>query len=263
MIISTVNVNGIRAAVRRGMMQWVQEQSPDVLLLQEVRAPAAVAAEQLGEDWLVTTHPSDLKGRAGVAVALRRERFEGAQVTVQTGLGPEDTAADTGRWLEVCIDGDLTVVSAYLHSGSVGTEKQDAKMAYLPRVQRRLADLKARGSALVAGDFNVVRDQRDIKNWKPNHNRTAGVLDEEMVYLNRWAEDWRDVVRDLAGDRQGPYTWWSWRGKAYDNDAGWRIDYQYATADLAQHAESFSVYRAPTWESRFSDHAPVTVHYRR
>ncbi len=262
--VSSVNVNGIRAATRRGMMEWLAIENPDVLLLQEVRAPAVIAQQQLGDGWHVITHESELKGRAGVSVALNRETYPDPDFEVTTGLGPDDTDVDSGRWLEVELPNNLTVVSAYLHSGSVGTPKQEAKMSHLPRVEARLAELSARGAALVAGDFNVVRGESDIKNWKGNYNKSSGVLDEEMEFLNRWVEQqgWSDVVRNLAGDIQGPYTWWSWRGKAYDNDAGWRIDYQYVTEELAASAESFTVFRAPTWDARFSDHAPVTVRYR-
>ena len=105
----------------------------------------------------------------------------------------------------------MRVVSAYFHSGEKDTPKQEAKMAHLPRIGARMAELLAEEagggmSSLVCGDFNVVRSQADIKNWKPNHNKRAGVLDEEIAFLNQWVvEGWRDAVRDLAGDVQGPY----------------------------------------------------------
>ena len=100
------------------------------------------------------------------------------------------------------------------------------------------------------------------KNWKPNHNKRAGVLDEEIAFLNQWVDEgWRDTVRDLAGDVQGPYSWWSWRGQAFVNNAGWRIDYQYATPALGERARSFKIGRADEYAERFSDHAPVSVTY--
>lgn len=140
-------------------------------------------------------------------------------------------------------------------------------MAHLPRIGARMAELLAEEvdggmSSLVCGDFNVVRSQADIKNWKPNHNKRAGVLDEEIAFLNQWVDEgWRDTVRDLAGDVQGPYSWWSWRGQAFVNNAGWRIDYQYATPVLGERARSFEIGRADEYAERFSDHAPVSVTY--
>ncbi|XCB30483.1 hypothetical protein RQN30_03550 [Arcanobacterium hippocoleae] len=103
----------------------------------------------------------------------------------------------------------------------------------------------------------------DIKNWKSNHNRTAGVLDSEIAYLDGWITelDYVDVQRHLSPETQGPYTWWSQRGKAFDNDAGWRIDYQLATPELAESAQSFSIDRASEYAARWSDHAPLIVEY--
>ena len=117
--------------------------------------------------------------------------------------------------------------------------------------------------ALMAGDLNVVRSEKDIKNWKPNHNKTAGVLDEEIAHLEGWfSQGWVDVQRQLAGpDAQGPYTWWSQRGKAFDNNTGWRIDYQVATPALAKKAQDFSIGRASSYAERWSDHAPLEVIY--
>lgn len=264
--IASVNVNGIRAAMRKGMDSWLVSSGVDIVLAQEVRAPDDITAELFGPDWYVANYSSVLKGRAGVAVAIRCE--SGLSATqVRTDAITDEVDADSGRWIEVDIAGaqsDITVVSAYLHSGELGTEKQDFKYSHLDRVTERLAELAAeKERVLVAGDFNIVHTERDIKNWKPNHNKRAGVLDEEIAYLDTWMEGdtWVDVARKLNGDVQGPYTWWSWRGKAFDNDAGWRIDYQMATSTMAEKALSTRVDRANAYDKRFSDHAPLIVEY--
>lgn len=271
--VSTINLNGIRAAHKRGLADWIDMHRPDVLLLQEVRAPEDIAAELLGDSWRVFSYPCEIKGRAGVSVALDRNSplLQGGEPVVRMGLSENELPVDSGRWIEVDADlgGPLTLVSAYFHSGQKDTPKQDAKMAHLPLIEARMAELHAAAEvagrqALVAGDFNIVRSERDIKNWRPNHNKTAGVLDEEIEFLDRWVDrGWVDVARQIAGDAQGPYTWWSWRGKAFDNDAGWRIDYHYATPGLAAGAVESSVFRAPSYDQRFSDHAPLTVRYLR
>ena len=107
-----------------------------------------------------------------------------------------------------------------------------------------------------------MRGKADSKSWEPNQNRSAGVRDEESAFRNEWVgEGWRDTVRDLAGDVQGTYSWWAWRGQAFVNNAGWRIDYQYATPALGERARSFEIGRADEYAERFSDHAPVSVTY--
>ena len=265
MKITSINLNGIRAAVKRGFLDWIAVEDPDVLLMQEVRADTQITEDILGQEWLLATEPCRIKGRAGVAIAVRRGRA--TLDDVRAGLGDADTDVDSGRWIEGVVTADsqsVRVVSAYFHSGEKDTPKQEAKMAHLPRIGERMAEILASGEkAVVCGDYNVVRSRQDIKNWTPNHNKRAGVLDEEIVFLNDWVDTgWHDVVRDLAGDVQGPYTWWSWRGKAFDNDTGWRIDYHYATPTLASTATAFAIGRAQSYDQRFSDHAPLTVTYQ-
>ncbi|MDK8275323.1 exodeoxyribonuclease III [Varibaculum cambriense] len=276
--IATVNVNGIRAAFRKGMDTWLEQANPDVVLAQEVRASEEITSELFGDDWQVAVNASQLKGRAGVAVAVRKSS-PWYLADSQADTVPVEVPQDGGRWLEALLtrenqggkeDAQLRVISAYFHSGEVGTEKQDHKMAHLERIGKRLEQLmnaetsseNTKPLVLVAGDFNVVHTELDIKNWKPNHNKRAGVLDEEIAFLDRWREQgWVDVARTLAGQVQGPYSWWSWRGKAFDNDAGWRIDYQLATPALAALARTQQVDRAAAYDQRFSDHAPVVVSY--
>lgn len=265
MRISTCNVNGIRAAAKKGMGQWIAKARPDVLLLQEVRAPEELVAPLVGEGYQVFPWECEIKGRAGVAVAVR----EGIAVgEVRKGVEGAQGAVHTGRWLELELpELNLRVVSAYLHSGDVDSpEKMEAKYVHLDAVEARLRELSSQEGSemlLVGGDFNIVHTPLDITNWKPNHNKRAGVLDEEIAYLDRWigALGLVDAQRLFTGDEQGPYTWWSQRGKAFDNNTGWRIDYQLVDAHLAQKATGFSIDRASSYDARFSDHAPLNVEY--
>ncbi|MDP9832018.1 MULTISPECIES: exodeoxyribonuclease III [Trueperella] len=273
MLVATVNVNGIRAAARKGMGEWIDATDADVILFQEVRAPEDLAAGLIGDRYRVIQQASVLKGRAGVAVAVKADYELGpTRLGLQAGLAPADATlaeppVDTGRWVEVDVPAlDTTFVSAYLHSGVAdNAEKMAAKYAHLDRVTQRLDELRSDrplAHVLVAGDFNIVHTPLDIKNWKPNHNKTAGVLDREIAYLDRWFEDYVDTQRRLVGEVQGPYTWWSQRGKAFDNDAGWRIDYQMTSPDLAALAVDARVDRASQYAKRWSDHAPLVVTYR-
>ncbi len=270
MRITTCNVNGIRAAVRKGMQEWLAASAPEVLLLQEVRAPEELVPDLIGPDYQVFTRACDIKGRAGVTVAVRNGIVVGEVrdgVAGHTdGIPNEQIPVDTGRWLEVDLpEQNLTVISAYLHSGDAKSEdKMASKYAHLNLVTRRLEELKNSGrNILMAGDFNIVHTPLDITNWKSNHNRTSGVLDPEIAYLDRWFGElgYVDVQRSLTGEDQGPYTWWSQRGRAFENNVGWRIDYHLVNPELAALARDFQIDRADSYETRWSDHAPLTVTY--
>jgi exodeoxyribonuclease-3 len=265
--IASVNVNGLRAAYKKGMAEWLAPREVDILCLQEVRAPDAIVHELLGEGWHILHAEAEAKGRAGVAIASRTE-----PVATRSGIG-DDYFATAGRWVEadyIVRDAagqasQLTVASAYVHSGEAGTPKQDDKFRFLDVMVNRLPELaKHSDHALVVGDLNVGHTELDIKNWKGNVKR-AGFLPEERAYFDRFFGEeigWKDVHRGLAGNVDGPYTWWSQRGQAFDNDTGWRIDYHMATPALAAAAVSAVVDRAPSWDTRFSDHAPLVVDYR-
>lgn len=260
MRVVTANVNGIRAAVRRGGLDWLTGRGADVLALQEVRATEAQLAKVLEgsvfESWNRSHAPSATAGRAGVAV-LSKHPITGTVV----GLPGFE---DDGRWVEATVDLDgtpVTVCSAYVHTGEAGTPKQDDKFAFLEAMGARMAELVER-DAVVTGDFNICHTTRDLKNWKGNRGK-SGFLPEEQKHLTSWFESgWVDVVRERAGDVDGPYTWWSWRGKAFDNDSGWRIDYVLDSPSLAARVERFDVGRAAAYSERWSDHAAVVVDHR-
>jgi exodeoxyribonuclease III len=269
--IATVNVNGIRAAFRKGMGSWLDARDVDILALQEVRASTEDLQGLLGDAWDIVHDPATAKGRAGVAIASRHR----AHIhRVELGTTEFDSA---GRWLEADYEiGSkvVTVVSAYVHSGEAGTEKQDAKYTFLDAMEARLPELQKHNPlAVVMGDLNVGHRTLDIRNWKGNVKR-AGFLPEERAYFDRilGAEGdaryndgaglgWVDVGRKAAGEVDGPYTWWSWRGQAFDNDTGWRIDYQLASPALAAKVKNYAVDRAAAYDERWSDHTPVVVDY--
>ena len=268
--VATANVNGVRAAVRRGMGPWLSGRAPDVLALQEVRAPDDALVEALGEGWHVVHEEAAAKGRAGVAVASRTE-----PAAVRTGLAPAGVDAGaydhSGRWVELDVVLDeassgaplLTAVSTYVHTGEADTPRQVEKYAFLDAMLARMTELAADGRhVLVMGDLNVAHREADLKNWKGNLKK-AGFLPDERAFFDRLFGEhgWVDVVRAAAGEGPGPYTWWSWRGKAFDTDAGWRIDYQIASPGLAARAVKAEVDRAPSYAQRWSDHAPVVVEY--
>ncbi|GAA2385559.1 exodeoxyribonuclease III [Streptomyces glaucosporus] len=260
--ISTVNVNGLRAAAKKGYTEWLAATEADVVCLQEVRAEPDQLPDGVGEPegWHAQYAPAAAKGRAGVAVLTRR-----APERVQVGFGVTEFT-DSGRYLEVDLPG-LTVASLYLPSGEVGTERQEEKERFMAAFLPYLAGLRERAAAegrevLVCGDWNIAHREADLKNWRANR-KNSGFLPEERAWLGRVFDEagYVDVVRRLHPDQEGPYTWWSYRGRAFDNDAGWRIDYHVATEGLARRAVKAIVERAADHAGRWSDHAPVTVVY--
>jgi exodeoxyribonuclease-3 len=259
----TANVNGIRAAARRGGLPWLARSGADVVCLQEVRASDDHLAEALADAGLAHLHVAHTeaaaKGRAGVAILTVAPHLD-----VRVGVGPAEFA-DTGRWVEVDVDtalGPVTVASTYVHTGEATDQaRQSEKYRFLDAVEARLVALRGAGAeAIVCGDLNIAHREVDIKNWKGNRGK-AGFLEDERAYLTRWLDEhgWSDLGRDLGGDGPGPYTWWSWRGRGFDTDGGWRIDYALATPGLAARAVKADVGKAATYAERWSDHAPLTV----
>jgi exodeoxyribonuclease-3 len=272
--IASINVNGIRAATRKGMIAWLENADVDIMALQEVRATEAELRAAL-PGWQLINDEAVAKGRAGVAVASRS-----SWIDVRRVLG-DDTLDSAGRWLEVDFDVDgerLAVVSAYVPTGEADTPRQDAKWAFLDAMEERMPRLAAESPlALIMGDLNVGHRELDIRNWKGNVKR-AGFLPRERAYFDRFLGEagtpitgvdgsvgpglgWVDIGRRFHGEVDGPYSWWSSRGKAFDNDAGWRIDYHLATPAMAQRVIDYRIVRAPSWDTRWSDHAPVVADY--
>ncbi|MCX4550399.1 exodeoxyribonuclease III [Streptomyces sp. NBC_01500] len=260
--VTTVNVNGLRAAAKKGFVEWLAQTSADVICLQEVRAEPQQLTDEVREPagWFTVHAPAAAKGRAGVSLYARREPER-----VQIGFGSEEFDG-SGRYAEIDLPG-VTVASLYLPSGEVGTERQDEKIRFMAELLPYLQGLKERAAAdgrevVVCGDWNIAHQEADLKNWKGN-KKNSGFLPEEREWLTRVFDEaaYVDVVRAMHPDVEGPYSWWSYRGRAFDNDSGWRIDYQVATPGLAARAVKSWVERAATHEERWSDHAPVTAVY--
>ncbi|PST49418.1 exodeoxyribonuclease III [Bifidobacterium callitrichos] len=280
--ITTSNLNGIRAARRKGVEAWAGQHTPDVWCMQEVRAPQDEVDPILDSfAFEYATHgrvndPSGLsrmnevcrvKGRAGVALISDLPVVER-----RYGLPGLDEDVDSGRWIEADVvtpqGYTITVASVYVHAGNADDPvKMAQKYRFLDAMLSRMGELRdeaAHGGrqAVLCGDFNIAHTPLDIKNAKANEKH-AGFLPAERAYVDRWLGELEfvDVMRDLAGDIQGPYTWWSQRGRAFDNNVGWRIDYQFATPELADSARGFVIDKAPTYDLRWSDHAPLSVTY--
>ncbi|MEU8523255.1 exodeoxyribonuclease III [Streptomyces sp. NBC_01216] len=258
--VTSANVNGLRAAAKKGFVPWLAGTAADVVCLQEVRAEEAQLPVEVRspEGWFTAHAPAAAKGRAGVSLYTRREPDR-----VQVGFGSSEFDG-SGRYIEADLPG-VTVASLYLPSGEVGTDRQDEKVRFMDAFLPYLCELKARAAAdgrevVVCGDWNIAHREADLKNWKSNR-KNSGFLPEERAWLDRvfGEAEYVDVVRALHPDQEGPYSWWSYRGRAFDNDSGWRIDLIVGSPRLAERCVKAYVERAASHAERWSDHAPVTA----
>lgn len=247
----TLNCNGIRAADKKGLRDFLEEVAADVVCFQEVRASAAQIPKWATETqayWL----PAVKNGYSGVGVVTSQ-----LVQRVQTGIG--DAQVDDEGRVQRLDFADWTLVNAYFPSGSSGEHRQIAKFHFLEKFRHYIERVIAeQPRVLVCGDFNIAHQKIDLKNWKSNQD-TSGFLPEERQWLTDFSSlGFVDVVRTLAGAETAVYSWWSQRAGSRQRDVGWRLDYQWASSDLAAGAKSFQIPRMPV----FSDHAPVIVDYR-
>lgn len=285
--ISTVNVNGIRAAQRRGFGDWLTATSPDVVALQEVRCPEGALPAGVWGGLHAAYDEGNRAGRNGVAILTRLPPKAVRTWSEPGGFGftlarELPAYAAEGRYLEVDLaDAPLTVASVYVPKGGLPAhlqlpgrmrEKPDGGAAYRRKMRfaaglarhvaraRRAARVRGR-EFVVMGDFNAAHTHLDVAAWRRARN-AVGFLPEERAWLHGMLSPRTlvDVVRRLHPDAPGPYSWWSWMGRSFEVDSGWRIDYHFATPGLARTA-------VRTWVARevagvlMSDHAPVTVDY--
>lgn len=254
--IVSLNLNGIRAAARRGFIEWLQSCDAEYVCVQELRAqPAdlsAVPAFTL-PGWNAYFNCADRKGYAGVGIYSRRHPDAVLDTLDSCEFDSE------GRYIELRF-GILSVVSLYLPSGSAGPERQASKDRFLEFFYPKLDEWAHSGRHyIVCGDWNIAHTKLDLKNWRSNQ-KNSGFLPHERSWLTRvinelsFVDAWRHLHPDSEDDG---YTWWSNRGRAYEKNVGWRIDYQLVTADLTATLKTATVYK----KQRFSDHAPLIVEY--
>ncbi len=257
--ITTLNVNGIRAAFRKGLADWLADNQADIVCMQEIKIQAEDIKPEIRNPWLYEGHfySAQKKGYSGVGLYLKQ-----AAQTITPGMDNPEFDAE-GRILRADYPG-LTVISAYLPSGSSGDHRQEAKYRFLDHFERWLAALMHENQQngqefIICGDWNIAHQEIDLKNWKANQ-KNSGFLPEERAWLSKMLDEqgWVDVYRRLHPDTTGAaYTWWSNRGQAWANNVGWRLDYQIATPKIAALATLADIYK----QQRFSDHAPLTIQY--
>jgi exodeoxyribonuclease-3 len=251
MKIATYNVNGVRAALKKGLLEWLDDAQPDVLCLQEVKAlEQDVDLTPFRERGYAHIHwfPAQKKGYSGVATLSKI-----APSAVHYGLGHAQHDAE-GRLLRTDF-GDLTLINAYFPSGSSGEERQAYKYEWLRDFQAWIDVLRqTRPQLLIGGDVNICHRPIDIHNPVANKN-TSGFLPEERAWVDEFlASGFVDAFRQFS-DTPHQYTWWTYRAGARERNVGWRIDYFFASQALAPRLRGCTIHP----EAKQSDHCPVMV----
>lgn len=250
MRIFSYNVNGIRAAISKGLLQWLETTSPDVICLQEIKATQdqipLMEIEMLGYNhyWF----PAQKKGYSGVAILSKLQPDN-----VVYGMG-NDEYDNEGRFLRADF-GDLSIVSVYHPSGTSGDERQDFKMKWLEFFHNYVNELrKSRPQLVISGDYNICHEAIDIHD--PIRNaKSSGFLPEEREWFSKFLNDgYTDSFRFLNKEPHN-YSWWSYRANAKQNNKGWRIDYHILTENLNDYLQNVSIMP----EVNFSDHCPIVV----
>jgi exodeoxyribonuclease III len=249
----SLNANGIRAAARKGFFAWLDAQNANVVCIQETKAQVHQLGDEIFSPQGYHCYYEDAvkKGYSGVAIYSKQKPKK-----VIRGYGDAEFDAE-GRYLEVQLDG-VSVVSVYLPSGSSGDERQQAKFRCLESFTEQLHKLRRRRSeAIICGDWNIAHKEIDLKNWKANR-KNSGFTPEERAWMDLVFGEycWVDAFREIQPEAE-QYTWWSNRGRAWDKNVGWRLDYQVVTEGLRERVLAADIYKT----ERFSDHAPLTMDY--
>ena len=256
MQIISYNVNGIRAAIKKGLMEWLQEVNIDVLCVQETKAsPDDIDISiftSLG--YHVAWYPAQKKGYSGVAIFSKKKPDN-----IVYGNGYEMSDAE-GRVVRVDI-GNLTIVNAYFPSGTSGDERQTYKYQWLNEFYEYIQALKKeRPEIIVAGDYNIAHKEIDIHDPKGN-KKSSGFLPEERAWMDQFlANGWVDSFRKVHPENTGAYSWWSQRFPSVRaNNKGWRIDYLCTTEALSKKIKNANILP----DVKHSDHCPILVELKK
>jgi exodeoxyribonuclease-3 len=256
--LTSLNLNGIRSAARKGVEAWLEKAKPDCICVQELKAQAADMQGSFDALAGLTGyfHYAEKKGYSGVGIYTH---LPPSDVVVGFDGGEFDAE---GRYVELRFDTPqrkFSIISSYFPSGSSGPERQEAKYRFLDALYPHLSALKSQRDFILCGDVNIAHKEADLKNWRGNQ-KNSGFLPEERAWMSKFFDEagMVDVYRQLHPDTTDAcYTWWSNRGQAYANNVGWRLDYHLATPALAAKARKASIYK----DEKFSDHAPITIDY--
>ena len=249
MKIISYNINGIRAAIRKGFVDWLKKEGPDVVCLQEIKAFDSqfdtTELEKLG--YYCFWHSAEKKGYSGVAILCRKKPNN-----IVYGCGKKEIDVE-GRILKIEFD-NINILSCYFPSGSSGDVRQGFKMEFLDYFLSFAKDEKQNKNILISGDFNICHQEIDIHNPIANKN-TSGFLAEERKWLSKFLNlGFVDTFREI-NPRPDYYSWWSYRARARENNKGWRIDYHMLSKELKTSIKQVDILK----DVYHSDHCPILL----
>jgi len=250
MKIITWNVNGLRAALRKGVLPWILEKSPDVMCLQETRVlPEQLPEGQLDlDDYEIIWNPAEKKGYSGVSTWVKETPRE-----VRLGFG-EPRFDVEGRVIRTRHP-NFYLYNIYFPNGQRGLQRVAYKLEFYETLLKTCDELHAAGeSVIITGDFNTAHREIDLKNHKSNQ-KTSGFLPEERAMIDKFmAHGFVDPFRHFYPDKE-QYSWWSFRGGARARNVGWRIDYFLVSENLLPRVQDVIIHD----DVQGSDHCPTEL----
>lgn len=244
------NVNGIRAAMNKGFVEWLQEVNPDIIGLQEVKATLDQIDPTIFHDlgYKLYWFPALKKGYSGVAILTKIQ-----PKNVKYGMD-YSIYDDEGRILQLDFD-DFSFISAYFPSGTTGDIRQQFKYEFLDDIYGYMQDVRKNNpNVILSGDYNICHKAIDIHNPISNKN-TSGFLPEERAWMDKFTESgFVDSFRKFNKEPHH-YSWWSYRANARVKNLGWRIDYHMVSEEMESRLQHASILA----QVKHSDHCPVQL----
>lgn len=239
------NVNGLRAALKKGFIESMRELDPDIIGIQETKMQPGQAEVDLPE-YEEYFNSAIRKGYSGTAVFSKHK-----PINVTHNFGEYD---DEGRTL-VCEFEDFYFVTVYTPNSKRELERLDYRMDWEDAFKEYMLELDKKKPVIICGDLNVAHKEIDLKNPKTNR-RNAGFTDEERDKFGKLLDaGFTDTFRHLYPDQEGIYSWWSYRFNARKNNAGWRIDYFLVSDRIADRIKEAKIHT----DIMGSDHCPVSL----
>lgn len=248
--ILSYNVNGLRAAIKKGFITWLKEANPDIICLQEIKlSPDQIDLSLFNNlSYFNYWFPAEKKGYSGVALLTKIKPD-----LVKYGFENPEYDRE-GRMLRTDY-GDITHLATYFPSGTTGEIRQAFKMKFLEYFENYIRELlKIRPNLIISGDMNIAHTNIDI-NFPEKHQTMSGFLPEERAWIDQFlALGFVDSFR-IFNRQPGQYSWWTYRAMAREKNLGWRIDYHFITKSLTGRLKSANILP----EVAHSDHCPISI----
>jgi len=250
MKIVSYNVNGIRAAIKKGLLDSFEDMQADMICLQETKAQDDQILEAIGEDFPhhVTSNSAVKKGYSGTCIISKE-----TPLSITSGIGIEDHDQE-GRVL-TCEFEDFYLVNVYVPNSGSELKRLDYRKGWDIDFRKYLKGLETKKPVIACGDFNVAHQEIDIARPKSNYNKTSGYTQVEIDGMSNFLKaGFVDTFRNLHPDEVA-YSWWSYRAGAREKNIGWRLDYFLVSESLSSKVTSAAIH--PNYKE--SDHCPVSI----